>query len=46
MFINEYSDKNNPLVLLLAPMMVWGASLGVAIGYRIFPDPDFTVHHA
>jgi hypothetical protein len=22
MFINEYGDKNNPLVLLLAPMMV------------------------
>jgi len=103
MFINEYGDKNNPLVLLLAPMMVsgedlyqlmhpffkheyyyiapdqgghgkagayisadeeyktlksflldegyrdielvYGASLGVAIGYRLFMDPDFTVHH-
>ena len=104
MFINEYGDKNDPLVLLLAPMMVsgedlyqlmhqyfkhhyhfiapdqgghgkaggyisadeeyktlksflldegyreielvYGASLGVAIGYRLFLDPDFTVHHA
>ena len=104
MFINEYGDKNDPLVLLLAPMMVsgedlyqlmhlffkheyhyiapdqgghgkagayisadeeyktlksflldegygeielvFGASLGVAIGYRLFLDPDFTVHHA
>ena len=26
--------------------LVYGASLGVAIGYRIFLDPDFTVHHA
>ena len=24
MFINEYGDKNNPLFLLLAPMMVSG----------------------
>ena len=104
MFINEYGDKNAPLVLLLAPMMVsgedlyqlmhpyftgnyhfiapdqgghgkagayisaedeyktlkrflldagyreieliYGASLGVAICYRLFLDPDFTVHHA
>ena len=104
MFINEYGDKNDSLVLLLAPMMVsgedlyqlmhpyfkhdyhyiapdqgghgkagayisadeeyktlksflldegyreiklvYGASLGVAIGYRLFLDPDFTVHHA
>ena len=104
MFIHEYGDKNDPLVLLLAPMMVsgedlyrlihpyfrgnyhfiapdqgghgkagayisaeeeykelksfllgegnkelelvYGASLGVAIGYRLFLDPDFTVHHA
>ena len=103
MFINEYGDKNDPLVLLLAPMMVsgedlyqlmhpffkheyhyiapdqgghgkagayisadeeyktlkrflldegyreielvYGASLGVAIGYRLFLDPDITVHH-
>ena len=27
MFINEYGDKNNPLVLSLAPMMVSGADL-------------------
>ena len=27
MFINEYGDKNNPLVLLLAPMMVSGEDL-------------------
>ena len=104
MFINEYGDKDDPLVLLLAPMMVsgedlyqllrpyfrhyyhflapdqgghgkagayisadeeykalksflldagykeielvYGASLGVAIGYRLFLDPDFTVRHA
>ena len=104
MFINEYGDKNDPLVLLLAPMMVsgenlyhlmhpyfkhnyhyiapdqgghgkagayisadeeyktlksflldegyreiemvYGASLGVAVGYRLFLDPDFTVRHA
>ena len=26
--------------------LVYGASLGVAIGYRIFLDPDFTVRHA
>jgi len=104
MVINEYGDRNRPLVLLLAPMMVsgtdlyqlmhpyfknnyhfiapdqgghgkaaayisadeeyrelknyllaeglteielvYGASLGVAVGYRLFLDPDFTVHHA
>ena len=104
MFINEYGNKNDPIVLLLAPMMVsgedlyqlmhpyfhkeyhfiapdqgghgkagayisadeeyktlksflldsgyteieliYGASLGVALGYRIFLDPAFTVHHA
>ena len=27
MFINEYGDKNDPLVLLLAPMMVSGEEL-------------------
>ena len=27
MFINEYGDKNDPLVLLLAPMMVSGEDL-------------------
>ena len=27
MFINEYGDKNNPLFLLLAPMMVSGKDL-------------------
>lgn len=27
MFINEYGDKNNLLVLLLAPMMVSGEDL-------------------
>ena len=27
MFVNEYGDKHNPLVLLLAPMMVSGADL-------------------
>ena len=27
MFINEYGDKNDPLVLLLAPMMVSGENL-------------------
>ena len=26
--------------------MVYGASLGVAVGYRLFLDPDLTVHHA
>ncbi len=104
MFIHEYGSKKDPLILLLAPMMVsgedlyrqmhpyftdnyhfiapdqgghgkagpyisaeeeyktlkrflldaeyreielvYGASLGAAIGYRIFLDPDFTVHHA
>ncbi len=104
MFINEYGSRDNPTVILLAPMMVsgsdlhhlmaphfrgmyhiiapdqgghgkadsyisadeeyktlksflteigcseialvYGASLGVAVGYRLFLDPDFTVHHA
>ena len=104
MFIHEYGSKDDPLVLLLAPMMVsgedlyqlmhpyftgnyhfiapdqgghgkagayisadeeyktlkrflldaeyreielvYGASLGVAIAYRIFLEADFTVHHA
>ena len=104
MFIKEYGDKNDPLVVLLAPMMVsgeelyqlihpcfkenyhfiapdqgghgkaeayvsadeeyktlksflldvghteieliYGASMGVAVGYRLFLDPDLTVHHA
>ncbi len=104
MYIHEYGNRNDPLVLLLAPMMVsgrelyqlmhpyfqhsyhfiapdqgghgnagpyisadeeyhalkaflldagyteidlvYGASLGVAIGYRLFLDPAFTVHHA
>ena len=104
MFIHEYGSGDDPLILLLAPMMVsgenlyhrmrshltgnyhfiapdqgghgkagayisadeeyktlksflldeghteielvYGASLGVAIGYRLFLDPDFTVHHA
>lgn len=103
MFINAYGNRNDPLILLLAPMMVsgeqlyqlmhpyfkgsyhfvapdqgahgkasayisadeeyktlkrflldaglteiglvYGASLGVAVGYRLFLDPDFTVHH-
>ena len=27
MFINEYGDKNNPLFLLLAPMMVSGEDM-------------------
>ena len=27
MFIHEYGDKNDPLVLLLAPMMVSGKDL-------------------
>ena len=27
MFINEYGDKNNPLFLLLAPMMISGEDL-------------------
>ena len=27
MFIHEYGDKNDPLVLLLAPMMVSGEDL-------------------
>ena len=104
MFINEYGNKKDPIVLLIAPMMVsgedlyqlmhpyfhkeyhfiapdqgghgkagsyisadeeyktlrsflldsgyteielvYGASLGVALGYRIFLDPAFTIHHA
>ncbi len=104
MFVNEYGSKHDPVILLLAPMMVsggdlyhlmcpyfkekyhfiapdqgghgkagayvsadeenktlksflidegcteielvYGASLGVAIGYRLFLDPAFTVHHA
>jgi len=104
MFINEYGNRNDPLIVLLAPMMVsgeelhqlmnpyfqdnyhfvapdqgghgkagayisaddeyrtlksfllesgyteielvYGASLGAAVGYRLFLDPDFTVHHA
>lgn len=104
MFINAYGNRNDPLVVLLAPMMVsgedlyqlmrpyfkdsyhfiapdqgghgkagayisadeeyktlksflleagdteielvYGASLGVAVGWRLFTDPDFTVHHA
>ena len=104
MFINEYGSKNQPVVVLLAPMMVtgddlyrlmspyfqgeyhfispdqgghgkagayisaedeyqtlkeflirngytdielvYGASLGVAVGYRLFLDPDFHIRHA
>jgi len=104
MYINEYGNKDDPVILLLAPMMVsgedlyqlihpyfkgkyhfiapdqgghgrageyvsadeeyktlkhflldegdteielvYGASLGVALGYRLFLDPCFTVHHA
>ncbi len=104
MYINEYGNKNDPVIVLLAPMMVsgeelyqlmrpyfkekyhfiapdqgghgkagayvsaeeeyktlknflqkegyteirlvYGASLGVAIGWRLFLDPDLTVHHA
>lgn len=104
MYINEYGNKNQPVVVLLAPMMVsgedlyrlmspyfqeeyhfvspdqgghgkagayisaeeeyrtlkdfligngytdielvYGASLGVAVGYRLFLDPDFHVRHA
>ena len=104
MYFNVYGNKNDPVILLLAPMMasgsdlyqqmhpyfngsyhfiapdqgghgkagayisadeeykelkcflleegfteielVYGASLGAAIGYRLFLDPDFTVHHA
>lgn len=104
MFINEYGNRNDPVVVLLAPMMVsgeelyrlmspyfhgeyhfiapaqgghgkagayisadeeyrtlkkflldsgcteielaYGASLGVAVGYRLFMDQDLTVHHA
>lgn len=104
MYIHEYGSKEDPLVLLLAPMMVsgedlyrlmhpfftgnyqfiapdqgghgkagayisaeeeyktlkgflldagyrdielvYGASLGGAIGYRLFLDPDLTVRHA
>ncbi len=104
MFINEYGNRNDPTVILLAPMMVsgsdlyglikpylqgsyhiiapdqgghgkagayisadeeyqtlkrfllesdcrtvelvYGASLGVAVAYRLFTDPVFTVRHA
>ena len=104
MVINEYGNRNDPLILLLAPMMVsgedlyrlmspylkgryhviapdqgghgkagayisadeeyktlkdfltgsmytdielvYGASLGVALAYRVFLDPDLTVRHA
>ena len=104
MFINEYGSKNQPVVVLLAPMMVtgddlyrlmspyfqgeyhfispdqgghgkagayisaedeyqtlkeflikngytdielvYGASLGVAVGYGLFLDPDFHIRHA
>ncbi len=104
MYINEYGNKNDPVVVLLAPMMVsgeelyqlmhpylegnyhfiapdqgghgkagayisadeeyntlkgflleqgyteiklvYGASLGVAVGYRLFLDQDFKVDHA
>lgn len=104
MFINEYGSRNDPTIILLAPMMisgsdlygqmhpffhgsyhiispdqgghgkagayrsadeeyeylkgflleigctdiklVYGASLGVAVAYRLFFDPAFTVHHA
>lgn len=104
MYINEYGNKEDPVVILLAPMMVsgsdlyelmspyftkayhiiapdqgghgkagayvsadeeykslkvyltekgikdiklvYGASLGVAVAYRLFLDPDFKVDHA
>lgn len=104
MFINEYGSRDDPTIILLAPMMVagsdlyqlmkphligsyhiiapdqgghgkagiyhsadneykdlkgflleigctdveliYGASLGVAVAYRMFLDADFTVHHA
>ncbi len=104
MFIHEYGDRNDPTVILLAPMMisgsdlyslmspffrdsyhviapdqgghgkagayisadeeyrtlksflletecttvelVYGASMGVAVAYRLFMDPEFTVDHA
>ena len=104
MFINEYGNRDDPTVILLAPMMisgsdlydqmspyfrgsyhilapdqgghgkagayisadeeyrtlksflletgcttielVYGASLGAAVAYRLFLDPDFTVNHA
>ncbi|MBR3358077.1 MAG: alpha/beta hydrolase [Solobacterium sp.] len=104
MFINEYGNRSDPTVILLAPMMIsgsdlyeqmcpylqgtyhiiapdqgghgkagayisadeeyqtlknflletgcttidliYGASMGVAVGYRLFMDPDFTVRHA
>ena len=104
MFINEYGNRNDPSVIMLAPMMisgsdlydqmsqyfrgsyhfiapdqgghgkagayisageeyrtlksflletgcttielVYGASLGVAVGYRLFMDSEFTVNHA
>ena len=104
MFINEYGNRNDPTVILLAPMMisgtdlygqmspyfqgtyhfivpdqgghgkagaylsadeeyqtlkgflletecatielVYGASMGVAVAYRLLMDPEFTVNHA
>ena len=104
MFINEYGNRNDPTVILLAPVMisgsdlygrmsqffqdsyhiiapdqgghgkagayinadeeyqtlksflletcctnielVYGASMGVAVAYRLFMDPEFTVNHA
>ncbi len=104
MFINEYGNRSDPTVILLAPMMisgsdlygemspffqgayhiiapdqgghgkagayisvdeeyrtlknflletacttielVYGASMGVAVAYRLFMDPEFTVNHA
>jgi len=104
MFVNEYGSRDDPTIILLAPMMVsgadlyrlmkphlkgsyhivapdqgghgkagayqsadaeyeclrgflleigrtdiklvYGASLGVAVAYRLFFDPDFSVHHA
>ena len=104
MFVNEYGSRNDPTIILLAPMMisgsdlygqmspyfqssyhiiapdqgghgkagayvsadeeyrtlksflleagcttlelVYGASMGVAVAYRLFLDPDFDVRHA
>lgn len=104
MYINEYGSRDDPIIILLAPMMisgtdlheqmgpffqrsyhiiapdqgghgkagayisadeeyktlkrflletsctsvelVYGASMGVAVAYRLFMDPEFTVHHA
>ena len=41
MFINEYGDKNNPLVLLLAPVF-GGLKQMVAQKTSVFPaDRDF-----